>query len=194
MVCTAQHSAPAPDDGPSTPRRARGEKERERHGQTVTAYPAPQRMDGDDQRPAPLAPAPPARRTPAARMICTTCPPSAPAPRPQTAPARRGEEGEEREGERSKAKKPSPTPSKSYIPNRHPTSTSPAHWRPSRSPVLSPACRLCPSSCNSAFGEFAEPRPAEAPIADGKRIPDACPTYRHRGSLYISNAPVNSTN
>lgn len=66
-------STSAPATPPARPRKARGEEERERHGQTATTHPAPKQMDTDGQRPPCLHLHRPAqRRTPAARMICTT--------------------------------------------------------------------------------------------------------------------------
>lgn len=52
-----------------------------------------------------------------------------------------------------------------------PTSTCPAPENSQPLPVLLPAQLLRPLSCNSAFGEFAEPQPPEAPIADGEHLP-----------------------
>lgn len=195
MACNAQHPAPQATP-PARPRRARGEEERERHGQTATARPSTPQMGTDGQRsPCLHLHHLPGGGRPAARMIYTTCPPQYQrhdghgTPQELHRPAvhapqsqrhghrlhlhRMGEarERERGEGERSKAKQPSPTPSKSYIPNRRPTSTGPAPENSQPLPVLLPAQLLRPLSCNSAFGEFAEPRPPEAPIADGEHLP-----------------------
>ena len=122
--------------------------------------------------------------------------PRSPATRPAPAPApdgRRRGEGE-RQGERSKAKQPAAVPSKSYIPNRCP----PAPAQPLRTPSRCPSCYLL-SSCARCraillLESLQNPSPLKPRLQTVNTCPPACSAYRHRGSLYISNVPVNFTN
>lgn len=194
MACTCpvpSTSAPAmPQEG----KRRGGEGETRPDGHSTPSTP------GDTRRrsaPAPPAPAPPARRrTPRRPDDLHHRPALSPAPR-RTRPAPRSctgqlpalhesqrhaqrlhlhrmGEGEERErGKERGARQNSPPPCRqSHIYTEPmPTSTCPAPENSQPLPVLLPAQLLCPLSCNSAFGEFAEPRPPEAPIADGEHLP-----------------------
>lgn len=194
MACTCP--VPSTSDAPARPRRARGEEERERHGQTDTARPAPQETPGGDQHPPRLhLHHLPGEGRPAARMICTTGQPSAQhhdghGQPPGAAPAscqrstnpsdtpsactctgwekeRRGREARREEQGKTARRRAV----KVIYTEPMPTSTCPAPENSQPLPVLLPAQLLCPLSCNSAFGEFAEPRPPEAPIADGEHLP-----------------------
>ena len=81
-----------------------------------------------------------------------------------------------------------------YIPNRCP----PAPAQPLRTPSRCPSCYLL-SSCARCraillLESLQNPGPLKPRLQTVNTCPPACSAYRHRGSLYISNVPVNFTN
>lgn len=211
MACTCpvpSTSAPAmPQEG----KRRGGEGETRPDGHSTPSTP------GDTRRrsaPAPPAPAPPARRrTPRRPDDLHHRPALSPAPR-RTRPAPRSctgqlpalhesqrhaqrlhlhrmGEGEERERGKTARRRAVKV---IYIPNRCP----PAPAQPLRTPSRCPSCYLL-SSCARCraillLESLQNPGPLKPRLQTVNTCPPACSAYRHRGSLYISNVPVNFTN
>ena len=197
MACTCPApSTSAPAMPAARPRRARGEERGRDTARRPRHAPAPRKWAETASTPPRLHLHRPARRrTPAARMICTTGhrlhlhhdrhsqpqelhrpavhAPRIPATRPPPAPAPDGR-GKGR-GKRARREEQGKTARRRAVKVIYtepmPTSTCPAPENSQPLPVLLPAQLLRPLSCNSAFGEFAEPRPPEAPIADGEHLP-----------------------
>lgn len=170
MACNAQHPAPQATP-PARPRRARGEEERERHGQTATA------------RPRSCTGQPSTLHNPSDTATACTC----------TGWER---QGRGREGKERGARQNSPAPRRqSHI---YRTDAPPAPAQPRRTPSRCPSCCLL-SSCARCraillLESLQNPSPLKPRLQTVNTCPPACSAYRHRGSLYISNVPVNFTN
>lgn len=116
--------------------------------------------------------------------------------------ARTSEEGEEkhegRKGEKMRtcARLPAVLPSKSYIDRTPPQTASPAPPQASRHPsphrLKLPVSRRTPARfclCNSAFGEFAEPRPIFARQQTNNGTPPACLDAIGTGGAFTFSRP-----